>query len=323
MPGLKSGARPLQSQTKEYSPGQQLFREGEKGREMFIIKEGLVSIKKNIEGSEVELVSLGPGNVIGEMALLDKQPRSASGYAVEKTKVKVVNELVLNSVLEKIPRWLVGIIRIITSRLRDTNKQVNKCLLKDKELGVASMILLVSARKGKEINGTNAIEFNSCCNETMFTSRITIRDFLKMSEYLKKRGLIRELDSDKTKFILIPDPEALRLFVEFRKARRRGAEMEAENLEKSDIEILDLITYESQKSGKETREGTMLSSSAFFSSRDEKTVKAVESLQKRGLLDSFTSEEKEKFIVFDSKKLKRYKKIYNWLPRFKMKPGEK
>ncbi len=103
---------------------ERLFKEGDRGRETYIIQEGEIRITRNGKEGEMELARIGAGSVLGEMSLLDNMPRSATGTATKTSKAMIVNELIFNAVLQKVPPWLTSIVRIITSRIRDVNKRV-------------------------------------------------------------------------------------------------------------------------------------------------------------------------------------------------------
>ena len=60
-----------------YAAGQVIFEKGQPGDVMYVVREGQVSIVLN--GTEID--SAGPGGIIGEMALIDDQPRSATAIA--------------------------------------------------------------------------------------------------------------------------------------------------------------------------------------------------------------------------------------------------
>jgi len=60
-------------------PGQTLFREGDEGRDMFVVLEGEVEVlKRSRTGTDARVALLGPGDWFGEMSILDVQPRSAT-----------------------------------------------------------------------------------------------------------------------------------------------------------------------------------------------------------------------------------------------------
>ena len=62
---------------REYAPGDVLFREGESGEVMFVIQSGSVRISKDVGGEPKSLAVLGPGEFLGEMAILNGKPGDA------------------------------------------------------------------------------------------------------------------------------------------------------------------------------------------------------------------------------------------------------
>ncbi|MDD5675368.1 MAG: cyclic nucleotide-binding domain-containing protein, partial [Chitinivibrionales bacterium] len=83
---LKTGQRPVQLDIRAYKPGDVLFEEGSKGRELFSIQEGKVGVYKESPDGPIELAKIEKGGIIGEMSLLDNMPRSATVKALEPTK---------------------------------------------------------------------------------------------------------------------------------------------------------------------------------------------------------------------------------------------
>ncbi len=70
---------------RRFKPGTVILCEETAGEYLYIIKRGRVRVLKRGRGREVVLGEFGPGNLIGEMALIDRRPRSASVVAVEET----------------------------------------------------------------------------------------------------------------------------------------------------------------------------------------------------------------------------------------------
>ncbi len=125
--------------TKErlYSPGQDIFAQGDKASSLFIVKMG--SVKIHLEGSEgdaIEISILGTGLHFGEMAFLDGESRSASATAVEATKLLEINYEGLSSLLEKNPTiaapFYRSIAQFLCGRLRHTTMTMSQ--VKDKLL---------------------------------------------------------------------------------------------------------------------------------------------------------------------------------------------
>ena len=82
--------------TVDLPAGQTLMRQGATGNEMFVIASGSVSVDRN--GNEV--ATLGPGEVVGEMALLSEGPRLATVTTLEPTTVFVLGHREFHTLLE-------------------------------------------------------------------------------------------------------------------------------------------------------------------------------------------------------------------------------
>ena len=74
----------------EYEDGEVIFKEGDDGRELYIIQEGCVQIKKQSSVGELVLIQFERGEFFGDMALLQSIPRFASAYSKGKSKILVL-----------------------------------------------------------------------------------------------------------------------------------------------------------------------------------------------------------------------------------------
>lgn len=109
--------------------GTRLFGYGEPGDKLYIILDGKVRISREVGGmGEEALAVLGPGEVFGEMALLDESPRSADAKAHERCRLLVITKdafddlLFLHKDLAYEVLW--SCIRMLASRLRETNDKL-------------------------------------------------------------------------------------------------------------------------------------------------------------------------------------------------------
>ncbi|MBI3241221.1 MAG: cyclic nucleotide-binding domain-containing protein [Chloroflexi bacterium] len=100
--------------------GEWLMREGESGDALFVILEGGIEITKRSGGQEVALALREPGEVIGEMALLEHAPRSASGRAAQDTRLLKIDSNAFRQVLMTSPTAALALLRTANMRLRST-----------------------------------------------------------------------------------------------------------------------------------------------------------------------------------------------------------
>ncbi len=115
----------LAQQTRELSFRKNaiLMTEGDAGESMYIVQSGLVKIfVSDDEGKELVLYQHGRGTVIGDIALLDDEPRSASVATLEKTTALVISKSSFLKCLSDNPDMAHGIIRSLTQRLRQATE---------------------------------------------------------------------------------------------------------------------------------------------------------------------------------------------------------
>jgi CRP/FNR family cyclic AMP-dependent transcriptional regulator len=112
-----------------FGSGERLFRYGDLGDKLYIILDGKVRISREVGTmGEEALAVLGPGEVFGEMALLDESPRSAGAVAHEACRVLTIAKdafddlLFLNKDLAFEVLW--SCVRMLTVRLREANDKV-------------------------------------------------------------------------------------------------------------------------------------------------------------------------------------------------------
>lgn len=98
-------------------PGQVIFSAGERGREMFIVRAGIVELK--IGDQVVETVE--QGGIFGEMALVDPAPRSATAVAGPSCSLVLVDERSFNDLLRRVPGLGLEVMRVMARRLRRAN----------------------------------------------------------------------------------------------------------------------------------------------------------------------------------------------------------
>ncbi|WP_409477227.1 Crp/Fnr family transcriptional regulator [Pseudobdellovibrio sp. HCB154] len=103
-----------------------LFYEGEIPDNMYVVKKGAFDIIKKIDGKDVKVSEAKEGQLIGEMALFDLKPRSATIKANQDSAVVVLPYVNLLDQLEKLPAWVKIVMRTLSDNLRKTTEQLMK-----------------------------------------------------------------------------------------------------------------------------------------------------------------------------------------------------
>ena len=104
---------------KEYEQGDVIFRQGESGNCMFVIQEGEVEAVAETDGKELRLRTMGPNEFFGEMALFEKETRTATIRAIRPTRVLTIDKKTFLGGIHEDPSLAFRIVQTMTHRIRD------------------------------------------------------------------------------------------------------------------------------------------------------------------------------------------------------------
>ncbi|QQS53573.1 MAG: cyclic nucleotide-binding domain-containing protein [Candidatus Competibacteraceae bacterium] len=108
-------------ENRSFTAGQTIFREGEPGDNLYIVVEGEVDILMN--GGHV-LETVGPGGILGELALVDDKPRSATAIARTGCVLAPVSRTHFLALVRLTPSFAIQVMRVMAERLRHTTNQL-------------------------------------------------------------------------------------------------------------------------------------------------------------------------------------------------------
>jgi signal transduction histidine kinase len=122
---------------RSYAAGKEIFKEGDEGDGVYVVRDGLVEIS-GLVGQKVRLVfsQVGPGDVFGEMAVIDSKPRSACAVAKADTQVYFIPRAEMLALIERSPALALAVLREVSDRLRDFNQQYLRETLQTERLTV-------------------------------------------------------------------------------------------------------------------------------------------------------------------------------------------
>lgn len=131
---------------KEFGLGDVLFREGDPGDVMFIIQTGAVRITKHVGNEDKSLATLGPGEFVGEMAILNSKPRTATATVVEAPmRCLQIGAQTLETMVAKNAEIAMRLIRKLAKRLDSANALVEILMHRDQK----ARVLLALARHAR------------------------------------------------------------------------------------------------------------------------------------------------------------------------------
>jgi CRP-like cAMP-binding protein len=127
LPGEMLAALAKKVRKRHLSQGEILFNKGDEGDSLFAILSGKVKIfTQDNQGREVALNRVGAGEIIGEMALLDYEPRSAGVVALEKTSALELSREDFMDIMRRQPDLALSVIRNLSSRLRQNTSYIEQ-----------------------------------------------------------------------------------------------------------------------------------------------------------------------------------------------------
>jgi CRP/FNR family transcriptional regulator, cyclic AMP receptor protein len=130
--------------------GTLLFLEGTRSDTVVLLISGQVKVfSSSAEGTEVILAVRGPGALLGEMAAIDDQPRSASVQAMEPVEVLTVGSREFTAFLHTHPRMMWLLLRVLTDRLRDADRKRAEFGVYDTLSRVARRLVELAERFGE------------------------------------------------------------------------------------------------------------------------------------------------------------------------------
>jgi small-conductance mechanosensitive channel/CRP-like cAMP-binding protein len=100
----------------DFTAGEPIVRQGEAGDSLYIVHEGEVGVRVQVDGSTAEVATLAPGQIFGEMALLTGEPRSASCTARTEVSCYVIDRAAFESLLAQSPEIAQRLAAVLATR---------------------------------------------------------------------------------------------------------------------------------------------------------------------------------------------------------------
>jgi len=157
--------------------GRVLFRAGDPGNGCYRVEDGLLKVTMvSRSGAERILAFLGKGAIVGELAVLDGRPRSASVVAVRDAAVRFLSNAAFEAFAEKHPELYKSLVRLLAERLRETDTTVAAASFLSLKGRMARILLELAEHFGKEVG----------------PGRIVIRQKIRQTDLAAMAGIARE-----------------------------------------------------------------------------------------------------------------------------------
>jgi CRP-like cAMP-binding protein len=179
----------------EYEPNDIIFCEFEPGNDFYFIQSGRVEIVKIINNREKTLDILSAGDVFGEMAILEEEPRSASAIAIEHVKLLRFRRENFDALLQGNPQLAYKLLVIFSKRIYDAKRRLMILLLDDPQLKIMDVMNML-AEQDPHLDVQEPITLRVTIQEIANWAGMQINDVQKLLTHLNKLGKI-ELFNDR------------------------------------------------------------------------------------------------------------------------------
>lgn len=194
------------SRQRTYGRGQYLWYQGDPGEHLVVVGKGLVKVVLASErGDEVVLVTLGPHEIVGELAILDGSPRSASVVAVEPTTVLMLPRAAVLEVMAAHPAVLDAVLRLLGQLVRRLTEQTGGLVFLDLAGRVAKVLLQLAQQHARDDQHT-VLDVGLSQSDIAAMVGATRPAVNRVLQVFAARGLI----SVNGRVIVLRDPAALR-----------------------------------------------------------------------------------------------------------------
>jgi len=173
---------------RSFPAGTRVFHEGDRSDACYIVREGSFRVtREHSDGRAITLATLGPGEVLGELAMLDGDLRSASAESLSDGELPARPAVDVKALLARHPEISVKLVAALVRRLRAANERISRQSFQTVPSRVAGVLLQLVAEAGE--SGEVTIRMNQAdLAQLAGTSRESVSRFLAD---LERGGIVR------------------------------------------------------------------------------------------------------------------------------------
>jgi CRP-like cAMP-binding protein len=195
---------------RDFAENEILFQEGEVGDHMFVVQSGKVRITKRVGQRERTLAVLGPGEFVGEMAILNGKPRTATATMIEAGHCLIISAKTLEAMVAKNTEIALRLIKKLASRLDAADALVEILMHQDPRVRVILGLERWADASGQPTGQGTIVRLGA----SELADDVGV-DRSVAEEVLNRLSRLRLLLQRDDGTLLISDPSRLRDFLEF------------------------------------------------------------------------------------------------------------
>jgi CRP-like cAMP-binding protein len=203
--------------SREFQTGEVLFREGEEGRQMYVIQSGVVQILKRVGADERPLATLGRGEFLGEMAILNSKPRTATAVVLEPASCLVIDAATLEQMIATNAEIAIRLVKKLARRLDAADELIQILLNPDPQ----ARVLQALKRHAENFSEATPQGARVQVSVVDLVREVGVEEKKVRDLLVRLRRLRLALDDD-TGSIVITDVPRLMEFMEFLETPRKS-----------------------------------------------------------------------------------------------------
>lgn len=203
-----------------FQPGDIIFCEYEPGDNFYLIQSGRVQIVKILGNIEKNIDILMPGEIFGEMAILEEAPRSATAVALDKVKALEFNRANFEVLMKGNPQIALKLLKLLTKRIYDQKRRFMILTLEDVDARIADVFLMLSEAQQGDFPDEDQRVFKTTVDDIAHWAGMSPKDCRKILDHFAGQRRV-EIYQDK---IIVKNINEFDRFVKSRRRKQRTEE---------------------------------------------------------------------------------------------------
>ena len=200
------------AKTRVYKSRETIVSKGDPADEFYVLLRGRAKVTaQGKEGADTAINVMGPGEVFGEVGILDGQPRSATVTTLEECEMAVVDKRAFDGLLAASPAVAIRLLTVLAGRIRELTTRVEDRAFLDVPARLAKQLLWLAGNHGTESNSGVRIELKLSQQElgdfigaTRESVNKNLRDWTRNGFIKNDRDFLDILDLDALRKIAQP-----------------------------------------------------------------------------------------------------------------------
>ena len=203
-----------------FQPGDIIFCEYEPGDNFYLIQSGRVQIVKILGNIEKNIDILMPGEIFGEMAILEEAPRSATAVALDKVKALEFNRANFEVLMKGNPQIALKLLKLLTKRIYDQKRRFMILTLEDVEARVADVFIMLSEDQQEDFPDEDQRTFHTSVDDIAHWAGMSPQECRKVLNHFAGQRRVEIYDNK----IVVKNINEFRRFVNSRRKKQRADE---------------------------------------------------------------------------------------------------